>query len=149
MDVLFNQKMKNRLQIAKFLETAFPLNKEGVEELVSSFKVKEFPKNTSVLNEGQFENSLRFINKGVVREFYKAEKKEINVNFYTTPQFISDFLSFIHTSKTKKSQETLSDTQVLELGKETFLALLAKYSCGQSVIDMTFQNIVKSKELLE
>ena len=74
--------MKNKEQIARFFETDFPLNKEGVNELISLFKVKEYPKNTFLLQEGDSENSLRFINKGVIREFYRSENKEININFF-------------------------------------------------------------------
>jgi CRP-like cAMP-binding protein len=141
--------MKSKIQISKFFKTDFPLNQEGVEDLIDSFEVKEYPKNSLILKKGQVEKSLRFINQGIVREFYTTDKKEINLNFYTTPQFLTDFSSFIHFSHTKKNQETLSDIQVLELGKERFSALLNKYHCGKSFIDITFQKILKSKELFE
>ncbi|MEM9921309.1 MAG: Crp/Fnr family transcriptional regulator [Bacteroidota bacterium] len=141
--------MKDKEQIAQFFETDFPLNKEGIEELIASFKVKAYPKNILLLQEDEAENCLRFINKGVVREFYRTDRKEININFYTRPQFITDFSSFIQGSKTRKNQETLSTIQILELGKESFSKLLAKYSCGKSFIDQTFQNILKHKEAFE
>ena len=141
--------MKNKEQIALFFETDFPLNREGVDELISSFKIREYPKNTILLQEGNFENKLRFVNRGTIREFYRTKKREININFFTTPQFITDFSSFIQHSQTNKNQETLSSVQVLELGKETFVQLLEKYSCGKSFIDQTFQNILKHKEVFE
>jgi len=147
--LLEKQNMKNKEQIALFFETDFPLNKEGVDELIASFTVKEFPKNTYLLQEGSYENKLRFINKGIVREFYSTDKKDININFYTRPQFITDFSSFIQETTTNKHQETLSKVQLLELGKETFSRLLKKYSCGQSFIEQTFQNILKNKEVFE
>ena len=68
--------MKNKEQIARFFETDFPLNKDGVNELIASFQVREYPKNTLLLHEHAYENKLRFINKGVLREFYQTEKKE-------------------------------------------------------------------------
>lgn len=141
--------MKNKEQIALFFETDFPLNKEGVEELIAAFKVKEYPKNSFLLQENAYENKLRFVNKGVIREFYRTEKKEININFYTTPQFITDFSSFIQEAPTKKNQETLSSVQVLDLGKQKFTQLLEKYSCGKSFIDQTFKNILQHKEAFE
>ncbi|MBX2871446.1 MAG: Crp/Fnr family transcriptional regulator [Saprospiraceae bacterium] len=141
--------MKHTEEIAKFFETDFPLNREGVNELIDSFTVREFPKNTFLLREGSYENKLRFINTGIVREFYRSEKREVNINFYTHPQFITDFSPFIHDSSTKKNQETLSKVQILEFGKERFVQLLGKYSCGKSFIDQTFQKILKNKELFE
>ena len=141
--------MKNREQITLFFETDFPLNKEGVEELIAAFKVREYSKNTLLLQENAYENKLRFVNKGVIREFYRTEKKEININFYNTSQFITDFSSFTQEARTKKNQETLSKVQVLELGKQKFAQLLEKYSCGKSFIDQTFKKILQHKEAFE
>lgn len=141
--------MNHREQIASFFETDFPLNRDGVEELISLFQVREFSKHALILQKDEFDNKLRFINKGVVREFYRTDKKDINIHFYTRPQFITDFSSFIQEGRTNKNQETLSAIQVLELGKEKFARLLEKYSCGRSFIDLTFQNILKNKEIFE
>lgn len=141
--------MKDKEQIALFFETDFPLNKNGLHELLDSFSVKEYPKSTFLLQEKTYENRLRFLNKGVIREFYRSNKKEININFYTSPQFITDFSSFVNNNATHKNQETLSAVQVLELEKERFLNLLERYSCGKSFIDQTFQNILKNKEAFE
>ncbi|NRB53182.1 MAG: Crp/Fnr family transcriptional regulator [Saprospiraceae bacterium] len=141
--------MKHTEEIAQFFETDFPLNREGVNELIDSFTVREFPKNTFLLQEGAYENKLRFINRGIVREFYRSEKREVNINFYTQPQFITDFSPFIQDATTKKNQESLTPVQLLELGKGKFVQLLEKYSCGKSFIDQTFQKILKNKEIFE
>jgi len=141
--------MNDRRFISTYFKTDFPLNQEGLNELISLFEVKTFSKNTLLLHEGQNENYLRFINTGIVREFYRTDKKDININFYTTPQFITDFSSFSFCTNTRKNQETLSDVEILELGKEKFLSLLEKYSCGKSFIDMTFQKIIRNRELFE
>ena len=141
--------MNHREQIASFFETDFPLNRDGVEELISLFQVREFSKHALILQKDEFDNKLRFINKGVVREFYRTDKKDINIHFYTRPQFITDFSSFIQEGRTNKNQETLSAIQVLELGKEKFARLLEKYSCGRAFINLTFQNILKNKEIFE
>lgn len=141
--------MEDRQAIARFFETDFPLNKEGIREFIGAFKIKHFPKHTPLLAEQGYEHKLRFINRGLVREFYKTDKKEVNINFYTTPQFITDLFAFIHRTKTNKNQMTLSDVQILELDKEKFVELLEKYSCGKSFIDQSFQQILKHKEVFE
>lgn len=141
--------MHNKEQIAQFLHTNFPMNRDGVEELIAAFKVKTYPKHTTLLQEATYEKKLRFINTGGVREFYRTEKKEININFYTRPQFITDFSSFIQGSQTQKNQESLSAVEILELGIEKFSHLHEKYSCGKSFVDMTFRAILKNKERFE
>ncbi|MEM1320286.1 MAG: cyclic nucleotide-binding domain-containing protein [Bacteroidota bacterium] len=141
--------MSLKAPIAQFFETDFPLNKEGLEELLGSFKMRHISKGRILLNEGEQEQSLRFLNRGLIREYYISNKKEININFYTRPQFITDFSSFMHSHATRKNQESLSELELLELGKEKFMALLEKYSCGKSFINLTFQKLLQQKELFE
>ena len=136
-------------KLAVFFSTDFPLNREGVEELLSSFESKFFPKNSLLLKAGEVEKQLRFLETGTIREFYTTADKEININFYTFPQFITDFSSFNNLTKTKKYQECLTDVGLKVLDKSVFLALLEKYQCGRSFIDLTFQRLLEKKELFE
>ena len=136
-------------QIAKFFETEYPLNKEGLKELFESFTVKSVEKGTIILRVEQYENQLRFLNSGLVREYYISPEKETNTIFYTTPQFITDFSSFNNDAPTRKNQEALSDLELLTIDKTTFRSLLQKYECGKSFIDLTFQKILEYKEQFE
>ncbi|CAM1344834.1 Crp/Fnr family transcriptional regulator [Tenacibaculum amylolyticum] len=135
--------------IASFFETEYPLNKEGLRELLSLFKVVNYKKGTQILRSTQQEKELRFLNKGVIREYYTTPEKEININFYTKPQFITDLSSFVNDLNTKKNQESLTDIELLSIGKKEFRELLEKYQCGKSFIDLSFQKLLKHKELLE
>ena len=57
---------------------------------------------------GIIEKELRFLDQGIIREYYATNNKEKNINFYTNSGFITDFSSFTNTSETKKYQECLS-----------------------------------------
>ena len=120
-------------EISSFFETEYPLNKDGLRKLLSLFKMEKIKKGTLILNAGTEEKSLRFLNKGVVREYYATSEKETNINFYTEPQFITDLSSFNANSKTKKYQETLSDIELLVIDKSNFRNLLNEYDCGKSL----------------
>jgi len=141
--------MTSFTEISKFFDTQFPLNKEGLLELFSAFNKNEIKKGVTILQVGKFENQLRFLNNGIVREYYSSEEKETNINFYTTPQFITDFSSFHDNSPSNKNQETLTNIELLVIDKEVFRSLLQKHKCGKSFIDLTFQNILKRKEQFE
>jgi CRP-like cAMP-binding protein len=143
-------KMNTELkEISIFFETEYPLNKDGLRKLLSLFKMENIKKGMQILNAGSEEKSLRFLNKGVVREYYATSNKETNINFYTKPQFITDLSSFNTNSKTKKYQETLSNVELLSIDKNTFRELLNEYDCGKSFIDLSFQQLLKQKELFE
>ncbi|WP_417443806.1 Crp/Fnr family transcriptional regulator [Joostella sp.] len=136
-------------QIAKFFETEYPLNKEGLAALMSLFVNKDIAKGTSILQSDTEEKELRFLNSGIIREYYASESKETNINFYTKPQFITDLSSFTGDIKTKKNQEALTDVSLLAVQKSDFRALLEKYQCGKSFIEQSFQKLLKHKELTE
>ncbi|WP_299901937.1 Crp/Fnr family transcriptional regulator [uncultured Aquimarina sp.] len=136
-------------KISSFFETEYPLNKHGLRELLDLFSIKKIKKNTQILTEHKEERQLRFLNNGVIREYYSSSNRETNINFYTKPQFITDLSSFIHDTKTKKNQETLTDIELLVIDKIPFRQLLQKYECGKSFIDLSFQKILKQKELFE
>jgi len=136
-------------EIAKFFETEYPLNQEGLKELLSLFKVRVYKKGSLILKANEEEKQLRFLNRGIVREYYATAEKETNINFFTEPQFLTDLTSFIQDTKTKKYQESLSDVELLSINKSEFRALLQKYECGKSFIDLSFQKLLRHKELLE
>jgi len=141
--------MTNFSEISKFFETEFPLNKDGLKELFSLFKTENHNKSTLVLEANSIEKQLRFLNNGIIREYYSTEDKDININFYTNPQFITDLLAFKNNSKTKKNQDCLTDVELLVVDKKKFIKLLDKYQCGKSFVNLSFQKLLKHKELLE
>lgn len=141
--------MANFTEISKFFQTEYPLNQHGLEELFSLFKNENHEKGSLLLYAQTKEKKLRFLNKGVVREYYSNEEKERNINFYIKPQFISDLLTFCQDSKTNKNQECLSNVEVLSVEKRSFFDLLEKYQCGKSLIELSFQKLLKQKEMLE
>lgn len=141
--------MSDLKQITSFFETEYPLNQEGLRELLTLFKKEVIAKDTIILKADSEEKQLRFLNYGVIREYYATTKKETNINFYTKPQFITDLSSFNNDLKTKKNQESLTEIELLSVDKNAFRALLKKYECGKSFIDLSFQKLLKHKELLE
>lgn len=123
-------KMNQKQNIKSFFEKNCPLNTEGIEELLGAFKRKAYSKHSMLLQEGQQEYKVRFLNEGSLREFYLNDSKESNINFYIKPMFISDISSFINQIPTRKNQETVSAVEMFELTNEKFYQLLEKYSCG-------------------
>lgn len=133
-------------KLSLFFSNEFPFNKEGLAEFINTFVKKSFKKGKVILENGNTENELRFLDKGIIREYYATKDKEKNVNFYTDPIFITDFSSFTNSTTTKKYQECLTDTDLRILSKEKFLNFISQYNCGKLFIETIFQRIVISKE---
>ena len=137
--------MINFNEISKFFETEFPLNQKGLEELFSLFKLQKHKKGSILIQAQTIEKQLRFLNNGIIREYYSNEEREININFYVKPQFISDLLMFSQNAKTNKNQECLSSVEVLSIERQSFFDLLERYKCGKSFVESSFQKLLKEK----
>ena len=129
-----------------FFSNEFPFNKEGLAEFVNTFVEKSYKKGSVILENGKTENELRFLDNGIIREYYATNDKEKNINFYTEPIFITDFSSFTNSTSTKKYQEALSDVDLRVLSKDKFLEFTNQYNCGKLFIETIFQRIVVNKE---
>jgi len=133
-------------KLSLFFSNEFPFNKEGLAEFVNTFVKKSYKKGSVILENGKTENELRFLDNGIIREYYATNDKEKNINFYTEPIFITDFSSFTNSTSTKKYQETLTDVELRVLCKENFLEFTNQYNCGKLFIETIFQRIVVNKE---
>lgn len=132
-----------------FFNNEFPFNKEGLVEFVNTFVIKSYKKGEIILKNGNTENELRFLDHGIIREYYASNDKEKNINFYTDTGFITDFASFTHSTATKKYQECLTNVDLRVLSKEKFLKFTNQYNCGKLFIETIFQRIVVNKETEE
>lgn len=137
--------MSNK-KLYDFFNTQFPFNAEGLEEFIDSFQYKKYPKGSFILQANEHEKSLRFLNQGMIREFYAYKDKERNITFYTDPEFITDFYALTQNIPTKKYQECLTDIELWVLPKEKFEVFLKEYPCGQPFIDTIFKQIITHKE---
>lgn len=133
-------------KLSLFFSNEFPFNKEGLAEFVNTFVKKSYKKGSVILENGKTENELRFLDNGIIREYYATNDKEKNINFYTEPIFITDFSSFTNSTSTKKYQEALSDVDLRVLSKDKFLEFTNQYNCGKLFIETIFQRIVVDKE---
>lgn len=129
-----------------FFSKEFPFNKEGLEEFINSFIVKSYKKGEIILESGNIENELRFLEQGIVREYYRTDFKEKNLNFYTNSGFITDFSSFTNNLISNKNQDCLTNVELKVMSREKFLQFIKKYTCGRLFIETIFQRIVINNE---
>lgn len=141
--------MSNKNKIFQFFSKNFPFNKEGLDDLITSFEEEIYEKGDIILRPESIETKLKFIQSGFIREYYMTETREANINFYEESEFATDFNSFFENKKTKKWQQCLTNAIILTISKNRFNELLIKYSCGSSIIQTTFQKILRQKDVIE
>ena len=63
-------------KLSLFFSNEFPFNKEGLEEFVHTFVVKSYKKGEVILKNGNSEKELRFLDRGIIREYYASNDRE-------------------------------------------------------------------------
>jgi len=99
-------------QIREHLEKTTEIDKDDWQVFSSKLKRREFTKKTNLLVEGQTENYLSFIEKGIIRFLIpkEDEEKEITFGFCFKDEFISAYDSFLTRAPSTYQLETLTDT---------------------------------------
>lgn len=141
--------MKNIVPIIEFFKQKSPVNQDGLNELLEKLEVLQYKKQEIIQKENSYQKHFKFLNKGIVREYYTSEKGETNINFYTKSQFISDSSAINNNIATKKNQQALSDVEVLVIEKNDLLKLIDRYECGTKVLNNLLHSLLIKKEEAE
>lgn len=135
--------------IIRFFNQKYPFNQDGLAEFADAFLLQKESRHTLLIKPDQKDRELRFLTKGIVRDYYAVDDKEHNINFYTNPQFITDFSSFDHDTSVRKWQEALTDIELLVMPRSLFREFLKKYPCGEKFMQNIFREMLEEKEHFE
>jgi CRP-like cAMP-binding protein len=92
-----------------------PLNEAMRERLLEIAQVKEYPKKTILLREGQTSDHAWFVLKGLSRAYYISDGKEITSRFMDEGFIITSWLSFYTRKPGDEFIETLEDSTLASL----------------------------------
>ncbi|MGL4993858.1 MAG: Crp/Fnr family transcriptional regulator [Bacteroidales bacterium] len=135
--------------LREYFREYFPLSNDGLDDFISSFDVKCYKRGELLLSPERADSSLRFITNGSIREYYMSDYKEVNINFFIKPEFITDICSFNSNLKSHKWQEALSDVYILSMDKSRFDVMISKYPCGRLFFESLLQRMMQMREVIE
>ncbi|MGD1840670.1 MAG: Crp/Fnr family transcriptional regulator [Thermonemataceae bacterium] len=92
---------------------SFELDEHFLRELSKITTFKKYPKNTVLVQEGEYCQSLFIIKKGLLRRYTLHEGKDITLEFALEDDFIASIYSIITGRKTVDFIQTLEDSEVL------------------------------------
>ncbi|MCF6279599.1 MAG: Crp/Fnr family transcriptional regulator [Flavobacteriaceae bacterium] len=101
--------MKNS-PLTKFIQKSIPLNKIDVEEIASSFRLKEFKKGDYFLKENQISNDYFYLYKGLMRTYlYDLNGNQITTDFFTENNIVFEVTSFFNRVHSETNIQTITD----------------------------------------
>ncbi len=99
-------------QLFDHLGTIVPLSESLRNVLSQLLLAKEFKKRTCLLNEGEVSNYIFFIEKGLVKTYYKEGETEISTSFIKENEVVISVRSFFTRQPSAEIIEALEDTVV-------------------------------------
>ena len=118
------------------LERFHPLTEEMKERLIAITTVKEYPKKTILLREGQVSHHACIVLKGLSRAYYISDGKEITTRFMDEGYIITSWLSYY---TQKPGYEFVETLEASVLGCMTYVDLQQLY------VDFPIFNLVGRK----
>lgn len=120
-------------QIREYFETLVDLSPKQWEIFSSKLRKARFAKGKLLLNVGEIENYLSFIEKGIVRFYFPRTENEITFDFGFENEFISAYDSFIMQSPSIYRVETLSNTILWRISYDDLQKVYRESTVGNAI----------------
>lgn len=117
-----------RNQLKNYLLSIAPdTNLSELDALVAEFKPEEFPKKFLILEAGDFSENLYFVCKGLIRNYYIKEGKEINHWITKENMLLAAAYTLATGNQNFINYETVEKTYVLKIKYSTLLSYYSRY----------------------
>lgn len=119
--------METSLAIAhEIVEQTYPLSKEGLQALASILVRTEVRKGQNFLNEGEICTQMGYIYKGLVRQYYYKNGKEMTEHISNEGNVFICIESFLQQKPTRLIVEALENTVIYGIPYKPLLQLAAE-----------------------
>ncbi|MCD8450482.1 Crp/Fnr family transcriptional regulator [Tenacibaculum dicentrarchi] len=139
------------VNIRTYLEKSLLINDSDWQFFTSRLKLRKVKKRTKLLNVGEVENFISFIDKGIVRFFIprkdQDKDKEITFGFCFSNEFVSAYDSFLTQAPSLYELETLTDVEMWSMSYDDLQKVYQQTSIGNALGRISSERLylIKSK----
>jgi len=108
------------------LQRFFPVNEEQSKFLMPYLQVRQFDKKTIILNEGEIEQYLSMVVKGLVRKYVNKSKKETTLQLATEGHLIDSEISYLRREPSLVIIETIEPSTLVSISYDSMQEVLEK-----------------------
>ena len=113
-------------KLIKSIDKLVNFNDSEKEIFQQAFSYLEVPKNKVLIKDGEIAKEIFFINKGLLRLYYHNDGNLITAFIFREGLFASSYASFLESSPSTQSLDTLEDCELLVLTNENLERLYQK-----------------------
>ena len=145
--------MDNFEQIRSVLTQFTDFADDGWKEFSSHLVFQKFNKEDYLCREGQVENYIYFLNKGIARSYFLKDGRDYTLDFFFTQDFVTSFTSFLSRRPSLVTIQALENCETWKINHRYIYEQYTKHHSserlGRLIAEMQFmKRSSKEMELL-
>ena len=119
--------MDRRRDIAREIARLYcPLSPEGCEALSTILRPMKFQKGDTILREGAVCRALYYVDRGMVRQYYYKNKKDVTEHFYFEGRIVFCIESFLKQEPSRLIVEALENSVLYAIPHDALFGLMVR-----------------------
>lgn len=119
--------------IKKQLQEIYPLSDKDWQSFYTKLTKQEFSKGNLILKEGQIENYLSFIDRGMIRYYIPGMDNDLTFGFSFESEFTSGYDSFLTRTGSQYAVEALTNTTLWRITYDDLQIIYNTTSMGNAI----------------
>lgn len=130
----------------KYLGRFMSITREELIELLQYCEIRKFDKRTIIVQQGEIDNYLNLVVKGLIRKYLPVRKDEVILQLATEGHVVQSEISFLTRSPSTVVLETLEPTILLSLTYDKMEEALDKFPKGERLGRMILYGMYIKKD---
>ena len=123
-----------------------PITREELIELLQYCEIRKFDKRTVIVREGEIDNYLNLVVKGLIRKYLPVKKDEVILQLATEGHVVQSEISFLTRKPSMVVLETLEPTILLSLTYDKMEEALDRFPKGERLGRMILYGMFIKKD---
>jgi len=115
----------------KYLGRFMPITRDELIDLLQYCEIRKFDKRTIIVKEGEVDNYLNLVVRGLVRKYLPVKKDEVILQLATEGHVVQSEISFLTRTPSMVVLETLEPTILVSLTYDKMEEALGKFPKGE------------------
>ena len=130
----------------KYLGRFMPITREELIELLQYCEIRKFDKRAVIVREGEIDNYLNLVVKGLIRKYLPVKKDEVILQLATEGHVVQSEISFLTRKPSMVVLETLEPTILLSLTYDKMEEALDRFPKGERLGRMILYGMFIKKD---
>ncbi|HYE54180.1 MAG TPA: Crp/Fnr family transcriptional regulator [Chitinophagaceae bacterium] len=135
--------------LRQLLDKYLVLSEEDLGLITSQLVVRQFPRRTVIIQEGETEEYLSFVAKGILRKYFYKGRQEVITQLADEGTLISSSVSFFSAMPSQYYIETLEPVTLLSLSRESLHRLYIQIPKMEKLARLIITDLYLQKEKWE